>query len=246
MEGKIDPALIEEGSILVLPSLVSIGNVGQLSMDLLLSSIKPRKVGSLYHDALLPIVGPDVGNNSLLTAAEVFVKDKFVFLQLRSAVLKGYRRTWVRDLIAWMKGIGKFQEIICLSSIDAHERTDGQIREGSFRYLSTQEDESLTAMKWQTLELKEHFPSLPKTKELTEEDKLYIPGGGFSKELYKQCKEQDLKLHILFTFSSEGDNVHDAIGLQEHFNSWKKQVDRLVIPSSWSHLYGNQVSAGVF
>nr|ACO13004.1 Proteasome assembly chaperone 2 [Lepeophtheirus salmonis] len=130
--GRIDPALFEEDSILVLPALVSIGNVGQLAMDLLLSSIKPLKVGALYNDALVPIVGPDMVNNSLMTAAEVFVKNKFVFLQLRSAIVKGYRKQWVHDIIDWVKRMGKFKEIICLSSIDAHERSDDQIKQEIF------------------------------------------------------------------------------------------------------------------
>eukprot|EP00096_Caligus_rogercresseyi_P007066 TRINITY_DN243_c0_g1_i1.p1 TRINITY_DN243_c0_g1~~TRINITY_DN243_c0_g1_i1.p1 ORF type:complete len:248 (-),score=59.13 TRINITY_DN243_c0_g1_i1:17-760(-) len=247
MEGRIDSGHLEEESILVLPSLVSIGNVGQLAMDLLLSGMKPKKIGSLRHDALLPIVGADEAENSLFTAAEVFLKGKFVLLQLRSAILKGHRKEWVRDLLAWVKSMGKFKGIICLSSIDAHERTDGQIREGNFRYLSsTTENEDLVALNWQSLELKDNFPSLPVSKALTDEDRLYIPGGGFSKELYKQCKEEGISLHVLFTFSSEGDNVQDAIRLFEKFNAWKKQVDRVVIPSSWSHLYGNQVTAGVF
>nr|XP_040573063.1 proteasome assembly chaperone 2-like [Lepeophtheirus salmonis]ACO12463.1 Proteasome assembly chaperone 2 [Lepeophtheirus salmonis]ADD37884.1 Proteasome assembly chaperone 2 [Lepeophtheirus salmonis] len=246
--GRIDPALFEEDSILVLPALVSIGNVGQLAMDLLLSSIKPLKVGALYNDALVPIVGPDMANNSLMTAAEVFVKNKFVFLQLRSAIVKGYRKQWVHDIIDWVKRMGKFKEIICLSSIDAHERSDDQIKQENFRYLSTQGDDVdfFQAKSWKSLELKENFPSLPQHKTLTEFDKLHIPGGGFSKELYKQCKEEGLILHILFTFSSEGDNVPDAMRLYEYFNSWKQQAEKVVIPSSWSHLYGNRVTASVF
>ena len=37
---------------------VSVGNVGQLSMDLIIGSLMGEKVGCLYHDAILPFAGP--------------------------------------------------------------------------------------------------------------------------------------------------------------------------------------------
>ncbi len=55
---------------------VSIGNVGQLAADLVISTLSMAKVGYLYDDSLLPVVGNDpfasegTGPCSLMTAAE--------------------------------------------------------------------------------------------------------------------------------------------------------------------------------
>lgn len=36
---------------------MSIGNVGQLTTDLLISTLRPSKVGYLYTDCVVPVVG---------------------------------------------------------------------------------------------------------------------------------------------------------------------------------------------
>ena len=41
---------------LILPS-VSVGNVGQLALDVFLSSVQPEKVADVWDEALLPVVG---------------------------------------------------------------------------------------------------------------------------------------------------------------------------------------------
>ena len=38
---------------------VSVGNVGQLAADLLISTLWMNKVGYLYDDSILPVVGND-------------------------------------------------------------------------------------------------------------------------------------------------------------------------------------------
>lgn len=38
---------------------VSVGNVGQLSTDLLIAALKPERIGYIYHESLLAVVGND-------------------------------------------------------------------------------------------------------------------------------------------------------------------------------------------
>jgi proteasome assembly chaperone 2 len=52
---------------------VSVGNAGQLAVDLLITKVKPRKVGLIWHSAIMPMVGGDpysFGETALTTSAE--------------------------------------------------------------------------------------------------------------------------------------------------------------------------------
>lgn len=52
--------------ILFLQPAVSVGNVGQLAIDLVISTLDMTKVGYFYTDCLVPMVG----NNPYATAEE--------------------------------------------------------------------------------------------------------------------------------------------------------------------------------
>ena len=52
---------------------MSVGNVGQLATDLLVTKLKPKKIGMIWHSAIIPLVGGDPYNFSetaLTTSAE--------------------------------------------------------------------------------------------------------------------------------------------------------------------------------
>ena len=68
--GSID--LYEFRFISVQPSLGA-GNVGQLSVDILLASMQPKMVAAIQHPSLLPAVGSDplvIDSDRLMTACE--------------------------------------------------------------------------------------------------------------------------------------------------------------------------------
>ena len=44
---------------------VAVGNVAQLAVDILVSSLQCVKVGSLYDDSVLPVVGSDPFRSSV-------------------------------------------------------------------------------------------------------------------------------------------------------------------------------------
>ena len=64
--------LYEFRFISVQPSL-GVGNVGQLSVDILLASMQPKMVAAIEHPSLLPAVGSDplvIDSDRLMTACE--------------------------------------------------------------------------------------------------------------------------------------------------------------------------------
>ena len=70
---------------------VSVGNVGQLSVDLLISSLQPVKIAKLDHPVFVPVVGSDPYNQEgkgIMTAAECNLRDPtLVILSLISNFL---------------------------------------------------------------------------------------------------------------------------------------------------------------
>ena len=52
---------------------VSVGNVGQLATDLLVTKLKPKKIGMIWHSAIMPLVGGDpydFSQSDITTSAE--------------------------------------------------------------------------------------------------------------------------------------------------------------------------------
>lgn len=77
-----------ENYTLILPS-VAVGNVGQLSVDLLISNLNLRKIGQVFSTAFVPIVGAnayDEQSKELVTAIDIYVgiKERLITIQIRS------------------------------------------------------------------------------------------------------------------------------------------------------------------
>lgn len=77
-----------ENYTLILPS-VAVGNVGQLSVDLLISNLNLQKLGQIFSPAFVPIVGANAYHeysSELITAIDIYVgvKEHIVVLQIRS------------------------------------------------------------------------------------------------------------------------------------------------------------------
>lgn len=82
-----------EGYTLVLPS-VSVGNVGQLSVDLLISNLNLQKIGQIFSPAFVPIVGADAydeRSNELVTAIDIYagIEKRIAVVQIRSPYVGG-------------------------------------------------------------------------------------------------------------------------------------------------------------
>ncbi|TRY70930.1 hypothetical protein TCAL_11383, partial [Tigriopus californicus] len=214
---------------------VSIGNVGQLAIDLLLaSSTGTEKYGDLAHPALIPLVG----------SVHVNEKSKVAFVQLRSDIAKGREREFVDDFMDWFKR-SEFGDLVILSSLDAVERGESQLSGSQFRYLTTNPKGSLA----KEFGLKEDWLTLEK-RPGEQEPRLY--GSGLAKQLLQNllspflqgkkkenvckktlhCRSQDdaVEAVFLFVFCTEGDNLNIATYLTDIFNQWKGSVSNKKLP----------------
>ena len=116
----------QAGDTLLLPA-ISLGNVGQLAIDLLINTVyqsnelaRIEKIGCLKSRLVLPMVGIDPldipgERNVLCTSAEVFrISDvKLTILQIRAPIDEGCMQAFAQDLISWTKEAG-FKNLLLL------------------------------------------------------------------------------------------------------------------------------------
>jgi len=249
-----------EGYSLVIPSL-SVGNVGQLAVDILLATLRPKLVAAIDHPALLPVVGSDpLEQNSdlLMTAGEVFKcdKTKLVLVQVRSSVSKAGKASFVDDLLGWAVTSG-LDKVVVLSSLAADERVDCQMA-AAFRFLTNHKCQAIkeallqTGMDLKELERKNTFPSTIPGQTEVAGDGLFLPGGGLTKSIHMKSLELDIPVVCLLTFASEGDNSGDALRMVAVMDKWldivPKRSDRpdIKFPISWEHMFGNPAPPRIY
>jgi proteasome assembly chaperone 2 len=232
------------GYTVVLPS-VSVGNVGQLAVDVLLATLKPSLVSQVHHPSLIPCCGSDpldLDSSVLTTAMQLYVQDtcKLAVFQIRSGLLPGLGSQFLNDLLGWCTDQG-VSRVVCLASSHAHERSDAQLSGSPLRYLATP---SLTEIcpvpqTFTRLETKQQFPGLHKEEE---PEAVFIPGGGLAKRFITGCEERGFQGLVLLKFCSEGDNTQDAIQVADYLDqylSWRPSSEtHYRVPPSWKHLFG--------
>ncbi|XP_062178103.1 uncharacterized protein LOC133882889 [Alnus glutinosa] len=235
-EGK---HLHEECSTLVLPAL-SIGNVGQLAVDLIVSSTRAERIGYLDDPHVLPCVGNDAfgqlpqGELALPLEAYDSLPIGLTLLQQRSPVVKGMMVEFAKNLADFAAASGK-KHVVVLSSLDFGRLRNIDMSSGlQTYYLSSTNtdgtDDYCEGLGWKRLQeynptqrgwkylsnLAErnatHEETLPFEDELEEED--YYPSLPFA-ALFSCFKAKGLKVTCLFCYCSEGDNIPDAFHLAE-------------------------------
>ena len=80
------------GYTLILPS-VAVGNVGQLSVDLLIATLGLRRAGRIFDTSFIPLVGADPYDETsedICTSVDLYVlhEKRIVALQIRSPLVK--------------------------------------------------------------------------------------------------------------------------------------------------------------
>ncbi|KAL6457652.1 hypothetical protein MHYP_G00346150 [Metynnis hypsauchen] len=269
-----DSAPSFKGFTLVLPA-VSVGNVGQLAVDLIISTLNMPKVGHFHTDCLIPMVGngPYSSLEQLSTNAEVYSHSdlKLAVLQIRSPVLQNKVKSFRKLLVSWIKSSG-FSRTVLLSSSHAYQRDDQQLkglavvlwsccvssswccfwsdRRCGYLLSPALQDvgDTLRELGWAELEKVSAFPGINDS-----EKRLYIPGGGVTKGLYTDCCAEDVPLAVVLLFCSEGDNVPDAFTLTNHLNDWLHLLEKSPqgatpwrVPSSWRLLFGSGIPPLLF
>ncbi|KAF9577002.1 Proteasome assembly chaperone 2 [Lunasporangiospora selenospora] len=138
-----------KGSTLIVPS-VSIGNVPQLSMDLLLTTLSLERVGCIEDENVIPVVGPadrphggpkghSSPNAGISLAVEVFqTKDgAWTLIQQRSPTVSKRSHYYTDNLVQFIKDAG-FGLVVQLTSADGARRVDTQLRSSvPVRYIAS-------------------------------------------------------------------------------------------------------------
>lgn len=121
----------------VLPA-VSVGNVGQLAVDLLLTSAPAAHIGRLHTPAVLPLAAPapsvPTHLSPVLTPTELYAvrtpARTLIVAQQRAPLARGRAAEHARELVAWARAAG-CGEVVVLGSANAAGRRDVQLRAGA-------------------------------------------------------------------------------------------------------------------
>ncbi|XP_075824529.1 proteasome assembly chaperone 2 [Microtus pennsylvanicus] len=248
---------------LLMPA-VSVGNVGQLAIDLIISTLNMSKIGYFYTDCLVPMVGnnpyatAEENSDELSINTEVYAlpSRNLVVLQLRSIFIKYKSKSFCEKLLAWVKSIS-CARIIVLSSSHSYHCNDVQLRSTPFRYLltpsmQTSVQNKINSLNWLEMEKSKCIPEMSDS-----EFCIRIPGGGITKTLYDESCSKEIQMAVLLKFVSEGDNIPDAVSLVEYLNEWLQIVKPSSnnptacalpwkIPSSWRLLFGSGLPPALF
>uniref|UniRef100_A0A6P4AYM0 Proteasome assembly chaperone 2 n=1 Tax=Ziziphus jujuba TaxID=326968 RepID=A0A6P4AYM0_ZIZJJ len=230
----------DECSTLVLPAL-SIGNVGQLAVDLLVSTLRAERVGYLDSPFVLPCVGNDAygpvpqGDLALPLEAYESTSNALTLLQQRSPVVKGTMVELGKNLADFAFTSGK-KHVILLSSLDFGRWQRIDTSSGlQVHYLSSANkdgtDDYCETFGWKRLQ--EFNPDQRRWRYLSnlaegsisqdenlpfeddqEDDEDYYASLPFA-ALYSCLKAKGLKVTCLLCYCSEGDNMPEAFHLAE-------------------------------
>lgn len=229
---------------LIIPS-VAVGNVGQLTCDLLISSLKMQKIASVYSPALIPVLGLNPYNltsSSLSTCCEIYrcATRNVIILQLRGPLVFKYARAFLEDIVMRFKE-KKIKDIVILTSSFAHEKK--HIFTSPFRYVAS--DSSPLKNKITNLNWTEHEQQL--------DGPLQIYGGGFASLLYEICALKSMPCLIFYKYCSEGDNIPDAYDMIHNlsvllplFSHASDLMSQLTQPVSWKLLFGRPPPGDIY
>ncbi|KAK9826034.1 hypothetical protein WJX74_007083 [Apatococcus lobatus] len=240
------PATLE-GKSLVLPA-VSVGNVGQLALDLLINTAAAPCTGRLQTTCLLPCIGRGAYDHqpaeSLATPLELYIPKvgSVAYLQQRSPAALGQQAVFAKQLAEQLQKL-RPEEVVVLASLDAAGRFDHQLSQPPVSFRSSSPELS---QRCQALDIPE-LQAAP-ASEPAYEDRLLPPW-----PLMQVCSEKEIPVTTLFTFCSEGDNAPHGVLLANAVHkllarsggdqsaeqpSTESCVPHWQPPHAWQQLYG--------
>ncbi|XP_038889004.1 proteasome assembly chaperone 2 [Benincasa hispida] len=265
----------DQCSTLVLPAL-SIGNVGQLAVDLLVSSMRAARIAYLDDPFVLPCIGNNAYEPSpigeLALPLEVYesTSNALTFVQQRSPVIKGKMVEFAKNLADFIATCGK-KHVVLLSSLDFGRWQQIDTSSGSqIHYLSSTNDDgtddNCERMGWRRLQEYDpgqsrwnYLSTLTEAKTTQEDgppfdDELeegdYLPSLPFA-SLFTFLKAKGVKVTCLLCYCSEGDNIPDAFNLAEATGkllglSSGGEGIKWIVPYSWKSVYGPPPDLSIF
>lgn len=217
----------------IIPS-ISVGNVAQLTCDLLISNFNLSKVGTVWHKAIIPVYGsnPFDSTDDNCVACELYASEeyKLVVLQIRSSIEPKMVKIFLNDLKQSILQ-EKFKQVLILTSSFAYEMHNFNV--GLFRYISNVKNVQNI--------LEEH-----KITELVATENIH--GSGFASKLHELIKDS-VETTVIIKYASEGDNRPDAITTLQLVAVCfigLKQIEKINFPQSWDLVYGTPPPVGIY
>lgn len=215
----------------IIPS-VSVANVGQLTVDLLISTYEFKRYATIWHPGIIPCVGADpfaIHSTDVCTACELYANDnlKVAVIQFRSTIEPKFSRVFHEALREEIKKL-QFKNVILLTSAYSYERHD--IDSPEFRYIGNKDGMELCEMNVQEMKLPEI-------------DNYILEGTGYTFFLYNMLNHH-IPCIVFLKYTSEGDNRPDAIRTLDFLTMCLRKLKSsdikvLKFPPSWEYIFGN-------
>lgn len=228
----------------IIPS-VGVGNVGQLTVDLLIATLGMNKIATIWHPAIMPIIGTeafdqDITEDNVTTSCELYIcpKNKLIAFQLRSPLVGPLMEQFFNELIDTLKR-ENINQLIILTSSYAYEMHTVELT--PFRFVASDQFKTENCERFKQLQWIAYTDDT-------------IHGGGFANSLLDMAVKKSLKTLILFKYVSEGDNTPDARDLICYLNDFFQYLSadqnhdkiEFKVPFSWKFLYGNEVPENMY
>lgn len=247
---------------------VCVGNVAQLSVDLLISSLQMKRVATIWHvrthlftslsifdsiqfifqSAIIPILGPrafqhitsdEEASNDLTTACELFVSESNKLACFQlRSPLVPDQMPSFFNELIEFLSQQKISNLLVLTSSYAHEQHN--LDATKFMYAANEAFKTQFAIKLENRDWNEFNAA-----------NNVVHGGGFGLKLWRQANEKSIPTCLLFKYVAEGDNRSDAIRFVEELNElqsdvWFADGVRLTMPISWKALFGNEPTEQIY
>ncbi|RZF39924.1 hypothetical protein LSTR_LSTR002327 [Laodelphax striatellus] len=246
-----DLSLFKNATV-VIPT-ISVANVAQLTVDLLITNTSAKRVGSVWSRAFIPYVGMDSFDDSLDSQTkdlscmiELYqtASDILIF-QIRSPYANKFDiKACVRELVDTLKGL-EVKRLLVLTAVYDHCRLplelDDKSSAAEFRYIESPEFHNQHHQEIEHLPLKQYLQG-SRLSEATSSNPYCLKhcGTGFAHDLLSACVERQLPAVVFLSFTSDGFNNMLAVKFFRLISTWLPLSigERVLFPHSWKFLTG--------
>ncbi|KAN0037628.1 hypothetical protein ACTFIV_002981 [Dictyostelium citrinum] len=246
---------------LIWPSL-TLGNIGQLTIDVLICSFEFKRIGFIVDENIIPIIGNDCftldskNNGIMSTSIEVYQSSIFpsiTLVQQRSPIVDGRIPNFSENLLNWVS-TEEIKEILFLSSSNANKRVDSQLTGSQVRFIKSENVDKNIISKLNQMNISE----MELTVQSPEGETIQLSNRltGLAKEIFSTIKsDNNNKYKVSFLclnlFCSEGYNTNEALQMSNLIYNFIKNQDsqsapQLKTPSCWKLLQGPTFDQSLF
>lgn len=258
------------GDLLVLPA-VSLGNVGQMAIDLIMNTANHEtwaklestekvetaagdaveKIGVLRSANVLPMAGTDpldvakdAKSGKLCSNLEVYRLEsaKITFLQIRAPIVEGAALNFAHEIVRFSKDCG-FSGLLVLAGSDSSANFEQEVMLHQFRFVAT------GAVAEEDTEVLQRI-GMPQLQMQPGMVRLPVYKAGLLSPLFQACQDAEVPMRGLIIFCKEGFNVPEACmmggALQAVTNLFQIPPKAWRPPACWQYLDGGAPDISLF